>query len=71
MRKFCLIICSILFFNQFYSFGQSNEVLITIDDNEILKEEFVRIYEKNKTNLSTGDVTSLEEYLDLFKKEKL
>ena len=71
MKKICLIICSVLFFNQLYLFGQSNEVLIAIDDNEILKEEFVRIYEKNKTNLSTGDVTSLEEYLDLFINFKL
>ena len=71
MKKICLIICYILFLNQFYSFGQSNEVLLTIGDNEILKEEFARIYEKNKTNLSTGEVTSLEEYLDLFINFKL
>ncbi|MBI9052228.1 MAG: peptidylprolyl isomerase [Bacteroidales bacterium] len=71
MKKICLIICSILFLNQFYSVAQSKDVLISIDDNEILKEEFVRIYEKNKTNLSTGEVTSLEEYLDLFINFKL
>jgi len=71
MKKICLIICSILFLNQFYTIAQSNEVLLSIDNNEILKEEFVRIYEKNKTNLSTGEVTSLEEYLDLFINFKL
>ena len=71
MKKNLLIICSILFLNSIVSFAQTNEVLLTIGDNEILKEEFVRIYEKNKTNLSTGEVTSLNDYLDLFINFKL
>lgn len=71
MKKTLLIICSILFLNTIISFAQTEEVLLTIGDNEILKEEFVRIYEKNKTNLSTGEVTSLDDYLDLFINFKL
>ena len=55
------------------SFSQelNDEVLLKIDDKEITKEEFQRIYEKNKTNLSTGEVTSVLEYLDLFINFKL
>lgn len=57
----------------FSSFSQelTSTSLIKIDDKEISKEEFQRIYDKNKTNLSTGEVTSVNEYLDLFINFKL
>jgi len=71
MKKICLIICSVLIINNLFSQEQNNEVLLTIDDNEITKEEFQRIYDKNKTNLSTGEFTSVDEYLDLFINFKL
>ena len=45
---------------------QKDEVLLTINDHAITKSEFERIYNKNKTNVSTGEVTSIEDYLDLF-----
>ncbi len=71
MKKICLIICSVLIINNLFSQELNNEVLLTIDDKEITKEEFQRIYDKNKTNLSTGEVTSVDEYLDLFINFKL
>ncbi|MCK5169700.1 MAG: peptidylprolyl isomerase [Bacteroidales bacterium] len=71
MKKICLIICSVLIINNLFSQELNNEVLLTIDDKEITKEEFQRIYDKNKTNLSTGEITSVNEYLDLFINFKL
>ena len=47
--------------------GQSDsEVLLTIDEREITKKEFLRIYEKNQQNMQSGEQTSVEDYLDLF-----
>ena len=71
MKKICLIICSVLMINNLFSQELNNKVLLTIDDKEITKEEFQRIYDKNKTNLSSGEVTSVNEYLDLFINFKL
>jgi peptidyl-prolyl cis-trans isomerase SurA len=71
MKKICLIICSVLLLNNAFTQNQNDEVLLTIDDKKINAEEFLRIYDKNKTNFSTGEVTSIEEYLDLFINFKL
>lgn len=71
MKKKFLVICFISLIASMFSLAQTDEVLLTIDDNKILKDEFVRIYEKNKTNLSTGEVTSLNDYLELFINFKL
>ena len=71
MKKICLIICSVLLLNNAFSQNTNDKVLLTIDDKKINAEEFLRIYDKNKTNFSTGEVTSIEEYLDLFINFKL
>jgi len=47
------------------------QVLLTIDGQEISKEEFKRIYTKNNQNIDSGDKMSVEEYLDLFINFKL
>lgn len=49
----------------------NNEILLQIEDYKITKEEFQHIYEKNKKNMSTGEITSVDEYLDLFINFKL
>jgi len=47
--------------------GQSDsEVLLTIDEREITKKEFLRIYQKNQQNIQSGEQTNVEDYLDLF-----
>lgn len=71
MKKISLIICSFLMTYSSFSQELTSTSLIKIDDKEISKEEFQRIYDKNKTNLSTGEVTSVNEYLDLFINFKL
>lgn len=71
MKKISLIFCSFLMTYSSFSQEMINTTLIKIDDKEISKEEFQRIYDKNKTNLSTGEVTSVNEYLDLFINFKL
>lgn len=71
MKKLCLVLCFVLFLTSVYSQNKHREVLLTINDKEITKEEFQRIYDKNKKNLSTGEVTSVKDYLDLFINFKL
>ena len=70
MKKLYIIICTFFVLSNSYS-QEQNEILLNIDGNEITKEEFQRIYDKNKTNLTTGEITSVEEYLDLFINFKL
>ena len=51
--------------------NNNNDILLTIDNYKITKDEFVRIYDKNKTNITTGEITPVNEYLDLFINFKL
>jgi len=68
MKKILLSFLSLLLFSGL--FAQSN-ILLTIADKKIEKEEFERIYQKNKKNFSTGEIVSVEKYLDMFIKFKL
>ena len=70
MKNIFLVICSIVLLFNIKVIAQT-ETLMTIDNNKVSKYEFSRIYEKNKTNLSTGEVTSLNDYLELFINFKL
>jgi peptidyl-prolyl cis-trans isomerase SurA len=71
MKKICLLICSVLVVLNLSAQESNDQVLLTINDQKITKEEFQRIYNKNKKNLSTGEITSVEDYLDLFINFKL
>ena len=71
MKKICLLIFSVFILNNVFANNQDDEILLTINDKKITKNEFARIYNKNKTNFSTGEVTSLDDYLDLFINFKL
>jgi len=51
--------------------GQDNNILLTIDDHQISRQEFVRIYNKNQQNLQSGEKADVEEYLELFINFKL
>lgn len=66
------IFFSFLFLSQLFLFkAQANETILTIDDKAISKEEFLRIYNKNKTSNFAENEKSIEEYLDLFINYKL
>ncbi len=53
-------------------FAQNNNILLTIDNKEITKEEFIRIYKKNNSNNSVKEnAKSIDEYLELFINFKL
>ena len=47
------------------AFGQSDQVLMTINGKNIMASEFLYIYEKNNHETSNKK-KSMEEYLDLF-----
>ena len=71
MKNKFLLISIILFSFNTYIFGQNNEILLTIegdniDKKEISKAEFERIYKKNNAKDKVVDVKSLKEYLELF-----
>ena len=52
------------------AFGQSDQVLMTINGKNIMASEFLYIYEKNNHETSL-EKKSMEEYLDLFINFKL
>jgi peptidyl-prolyl cis-trans isomerase SurA len=68
MRK--LIVPILTVFLSLSSFGQEDPVIMTINDKEITKSEFLQIYLKNN-NDPKYDKASLDEYMELFKKFKL
>jgi len=70
MRKICLTLLSLFFIIQLNA-QESNDYILQIDGQNISKEEFIRLYEKNRTNLSNGEITSVDNYLDLFINFKL
>jgi len=70
MKKICFTLLSVFFFIQLNA-QKSSDYILQIDGQKISKEEFVRLYEKNRTNLSTGEITSVDSYLDLFINFKL
>ena len=67
MNKLILIAFTLVL--GFKSFGQ-DPVIMTINDKEITKSEFLQIYLKNN-NDPKYDKASLDEYMELFKKFKL
>jgi len=51
--------------------AQKNNILLTINNHEINKEEFLRIYNKNNKNLIDSEESTIDEYIDLFINFKL
>src|SRR6056297_2832419 len=51
--------------------AQKNNILLTINNHEINKEEFLRIYNKNNKNLINTEESTIDEYLKLFINFKL
>lgn len=66
MKKSILIGFTFILFFNILAQSQDNEVLLTINEKKISKDEFLRLYNKNKTNISTGEITSVNDYLELF-----
>ncbi len=52
-------------------FGQSQGTILSIDDQEISSDEFLRVYNKNNNLTSSTDQKSVDEYMDLFINYKL
>lgn len=50
---------------------QKSEVLLTIEDEPITKEEFLRVYNKNNNQQNAIDPKTVEEYLELYINFKL
>ncbi len=69
-RIIIILITSFLISNYTFSQKGGDKVLLTINDNEITKAEFERIYKKNNTS-AVYDSKSVEEYLELFINYKL
>ena len=72
-KKYLVGACLLLLQAPFALFGQqSDEILLTIDNKRITKDEFVRLYQKNNQNLQDDSLKkSPEEYLELFINYKL
>jgi peptidyl-prolyl cis-trans isomerase SurA len=66
MKNSLVILILMLLPFQNITLGQDNDILLTIDDHQISRQEFLRIYNKNQQNLQSGEKADVEEYLDLF-----
>ena len=66
MKKNVFLVIILLSFLQINAQDLGPETMLKIDNKAISKEEFLRLYNKNKTNISTGEVTSVSDYLTLF-----
>ena len=65
-------IALLVLFSLNLSAQQKNEIVVTIGDVPVSKEEFVANYQKNNTNiLEDKDKKSPEEYLDLYIRFKI
>ncbi|MGB4655102.1 MAG: peptidylprolyl isomerase [Bacteroidales bacterium] len=72
MRKYFIVLISLLLILTSNSLvAQDKEVILTIDDNKIYTEEFLRLF--NKNNLDENIITkqALDEYMPLFINFKL
>lgn len=72
MRKYFIVLISLLLILTSNSLlAQDKEVIITIDDNKIYTDEFLRLF--NKNNLDENGITkqALDEYMPLFINFKL
>ncbi len=67
MKYIALLLLSIL---TFQAWSQDNKVVMTINGEDITKNEFLQVYLKNN-NDPKYDKESLDEYLELYKKFKL
>jgi peptidyl-prolyl cis-trans isomerase SurA len=68
MKGICqLLLVLAVFSNANLVTAQKNKVLIKIDETEITRDEFERIYRKNNQNLlDQSDIKSPKDYLDLY-----
>ncbi|MDY6802101.1 MAG: peptidylprolyl isomerase [Bacteroidota bacterium] len=71
MKKIAGLLIILFFFFFANAQKQNSEVLVEIDNETITKDEFLRFYEKNKINLTTGETIPIDEYLELFINFKL
>jgi peptidyl-prolyl cis-trans isomerase SurA len=51
--------------------AQDNEVLLTIDNQQVTSKEFMTVYQKNNVDIQTAEKKSIEEYLELYINFKL
>jgi len=68
MKKLVLIILATFMVLNVFS---QDDVLLTIDNKDITKDEFLRIYEKNNSNNMSSDIKNAKEYIELFINFKL
>ncbi|MDX9696265.1 MAG: peptidylprolyl isomerase [Bacteroidales bacterium] len=66
MNKIVFLLLAFLMVFQLNAQQQADETLLTVDGKKISKNEFLNQYNKNKTNITTGEVMSVDEYLQLF-----
>lgn len=69
IRMFLLLTFTLITFS-FGANAQKDPVVMTIDNQAVVKSEFLRVYLKNNTN-PQFDKESLDNYMDLYKKFRL
>ena len=69
LKRIVLVALTTVLFNVF-SWGQDNPVILTVNGEEIRKDEFIYTYTKNDKN-AKFDRASLDDYMKLFVNYKL
>lgn len=70
MKKISLLLFILTLTTSIFAQKNGSDVILTINDDEVTKEEFLQIYLKNN-NDPKYDKETLDEYMDLYKKFKL
>ncbi len=71
MKKIAFVLISMTFMMNLFAQQKDNEVLLTVEGEDVTKSEFLRVYNKNNVNNEKADDKSIEDYLQRFINFKL
>lgn len=71
MKKIAFVLISMTFMMTLFAQQKDNEVLLTVEGEDVTKSEFLRVYNKNNVNNEKADDKSIEDYLQRFINFKL
>lgn len=71
MKKIAFVLISMMFMTNLFAQQKDSEVLLTVEEEDVTKTEFLRVYNKNNVNNEKTDEKSIEDYLQRFINFKL
>jgi peptidyl-prolyl cis-trans isomerase SurA len=71
LKIFFFLLCALVFLEKGWAQNEDKRTLVTIGNEPVSVDEFLRVYKKNNVKNENIDQKSLREYLDLYIKFKL